>query len=408
MRIYSENASGSAGSSSESTITSGSSSASSLEEQPRELKGRNMTVSSLVVELSEDIQKGDVHDSQDDEVKTVLEMTPGREQNLTMTRGVMRTPSKRASQVFNFIGDRRERRKSMDMLQSDIPGRWAGVNLDDSSSTTSPPPVPPKTSLARQRTTSALSSSSSGSFDGPANKTAIIRSASALGYFSKRHTGPLVVAPPSPEVFRPLPPAPRPRNRSIGAVNALRTAGSTLSKAVSQRSSRTSAEINVSGRPGSDEMRASKERKKRASVQDGWRGPTTSTPRAPRAAKASRRKPGPEGPRIQKSTILMENTNHNVPKPLPRPPTANARTRRKKSFSNIEKGETVPVAMVDASFERRYNTFAASLEQDAMIDMIEKENRRMSGRKRGSLADLGLVRESICNFLTLYFALTTH
>ena len=86
----------------------------------------------------------------------------------------------------------------------------------------------------------------------------------------------------------------------------------------------------------------------------------------------------PEEHRSRLSTALRETTNYNDPKPIPRPPTANARTRRKKSFSNIEKGEVVPVATIDASFEQRYSTFAATLEKEqrVRVDAKEKENRR--------------------------------
>ena len=410
MPSFSGETSGSTGSSTASTITSpllDSSPDTSCNEQDRTVpaafpaKQGDLTVSSMVVELSTDAEKSEDVASQDIGVKTVMDILPERQFNLAMTPKVMRTPSKRASQVFNFLGDRRERRKSMDLLQTDAPSNNTSNETEKPSpSPTTPPPVPPKESFnSRLRTTSVLSSSSTDSLDGPANRTAIVRSASALGYFNSRSTGPLIIAPPSPEVFRPLKPPPRPRNRSAGASSALRNASSALNQTVSQRSSRTSTEMAAPQpdiwAPENQFQEKPRERKKRAGIHEEWRGPTTSTPRAPKAPKKT---VAPSGPR---SFPKVENDENAAPAAVPRPPTANARTRRKKSFSHIVPGEVQPVAMVDASFERRYSTFAASLEKEQRVHRTrlegegehgEKEKRRISGRKRGSLAELGLVR----------------
>ena len=74
--------------------------------------------------------------------------------------------------------------------------------------------------------------------------------------------------------------------------------------------------------------------------------------------------------------------------------------RSQKSLS-----EFIPGPVEEESAERRYSIFEANLEK--VVDP-EKENRRMQGRRRGALADLGLVRKLFLYFIVRIVSEVAH
>ncbi|KAI5123530.1 hypothetical protein M0805_006690 [Coniferiporia weirii] len=318
-------------------------------------------ISSMVVELSLSTTNDDSRITHD-----MANITVRAESK--MDQQITRIPSQRASQVFNFLSEKRGPRRS--------DGPEEVLRCEAAKG---------RRSSFRSRAISEhdrIGRPITSTYDDP---EALIDELQDMEYpvnpLSAHHLAALSLpapAPPSPVTFRPLNPAPRARSRSTGAADMLRT--NTLANGgrkphVSRR--------HVAGSTGADAvLYAEFERERRIDMgRDAWHVPHSSTPHV-KTSRTSRKASGTKRStsRGADRPILSVLTNgHTDAEGFERDDERPKTTR----LTRAEMDPCVSAVRRGPSYAKRYDAFVANLEGH---QRHEKENGRQ--RKRAAPTDL--------------------
>ncbi|KAH8116448.1 hypothetical protein DFH11DRAFT_1725228 [Phellopilus nigrolimitatus] len=279
---------------------------------------------------------------------------------------INRTPSQRASQVFNFLSEkRRQRRRSLS--SEEILDAITAVERFSSSIEEEP---------IKKISVECTSAPAFDIHEIATNEYQTAEYAVHPRPASRLAALPLPApAPPSPVVFRPLNPAPRGKGRSTGATDILRVKEST-----DAYSEARATQIPAKGPTGEHvRLRAERERERRRD----WESEETATHYASisrtKMPHVSRKLPAVKGPRRKESSrpAFGERTNGRADVVSLEQDVRTAMATPSAPCKDSKVNPSVSAVKNHSSYDRHYKAFVAEL---------GKENGRRSGKKSLDLA----------------------